>query len=173
MPASLQPLSPTVLAQRWEAMCADPAFNDVHGNVELDQWGDVLTNRPFSFKHGSTLTRIGIELHRALGGHPMALVGILTAEGVRSPDVSWCSEAWLAAHPDEAPLMSAPEICVEILSTSNTVGELRRKARAYPEAGALEVWIVSPAERTVEIHTPTGQTESTAFPLNLQALFRD
>ena len=37
----------------------------------------------------------------------------------------------------------APEICVEILSPSNTAGEMTAKRRLYFEAGALEVWICS------------------------------
>jgi Uma2 family endonuclease len=34
----------------------------------------------------------------------------------------------------------APEICVEVLSPSNTEAEIREKMRLYFDAGAQEVW---------------------------------
>ena len=38
-------------------------------------------------------------------------------------------------------LTSAPEICVEILSPSNTQPEINEKRALYFDAGATEVWI--------------------------------
>jgi Uma2 family endonuclease len=38
-------------------------------------------------------------------------------------------------------LTRAPEICVEVLSPSNTVKEIEEKTVLYFEAGASEVWI--------------------------------
>jgi Uma2 family endonuclease len=38
-------------------------------------------------------------------------------------------------------LVRAPEICVEVLSPSNTSGEISEKIALYFEAGAREVWI--------------------------------
>jgi Uma2 family endonuclease len=40
------------------------------------------------------------------------------------------------------PTTLAPEICIEVLSASNTVDEMKAKRRLYREAGADEVWIV-------------------------------
>ncbi len=172
-PHIAKPLDRSLLAQRWQAMCANPAFNDVLGKVELNEWGDVLMNPPVGKPHGWTATRVAIVLEQCLGGRTMVEVGIITSAGVRVPDVVWSSETWLARHPENAPLTSAPEISVEISSPSNTLSELRRKARAYVEAGAVEAWVVSPADRTVEVHAAVGRTESTTYPVNLQDLFRD
>jgi Uma2 family endonuclease len=168
-----KPLDARELASRWQAMCTDPKFDDVIGKVELDEWGDVLMNPPAGVPHGRTATRIVVVLEKFLGGSTMVEVGVITSMGVRVPDVVWCSDAWLDQHPEKTALTSAPEICVEILSPSNTRSELRRKARAYIEAGAIEAWIVSPADRTVEVHAAAGHTESTTFPLNLADLFRN
>ncbi|MBX9961687.1 MAG: hypothetical protein K2Y35_01440 [Burkholderiales bacterium] len=41
-----KPLDARELASRWQAMCTDPAFDDVIGKVELDEWGDVLMYPP-------------------------------------------------------------------------------------------------------------------------------
>ena len=38
------------------------------------------------------------------------------------------------------PAFSSPEICIEILSPSNSRREVEEKKRLYLEAGALEVW---------------------------------
>jgi Uma2 family endonuclease len=40
------------------------------------------------------------------------------------------------------PSTLAPEICVEVLSESNTVEEMTEKRELYREAGAEEVWLV-------------------------------
>jgi Uma2 family endonuclease len=40
------------------------------------------------------------------------------------------------------PTMLAPEICVEVLSSSNTEEEIKEKRALYREAGADEVWVV-------------------------------
>src|SRR5438132_13758080 len=39
----------------------------------------------------------------------------------------------------------APELCVEILSPSNTKAEIEEKTALYFDAGAREVWICSPS----------------------------
>lgn len=36
--------------------------------------------------------------------------------------------------------LEAPEICVEVVSPTNTRGELEEKKRLYSEEGAEEVW---------------------------------
>ena len=38
------------------------------------------------------------------------------------------------------PYAKAPEICVEILSPSNSEAEMKEKRALYFEAGAVEVW---------------------------------
>jgi Uma2 family endonuclease len=45
------------------------------------------------------------------------------------------------------PSTLAPELCVEILSASNTDDELREKRALYREIGAEEVWVVDPDGR--------------------------
>ncbi len=47
------------------------------------------------------------------------------------------------------PLM--PDIAVEVLSPSNTLPELRRKAEVYLRHGATLVWLVNPSEKSVEV----------------------
>lgn len=163
------PLSPDQLVRRWQALCADPTFEDIVGKIELTEWGEILMS-PVGKSHGIAAMRIAETLRKALGGHTMAEVGVATAIGVRAPGVAWCSEIYLAAHPEEMPLSSAPELCVEIVSASNALLKLREKAMAYVNAGAIEAWIVLQKSRQIEIYARTGHKESTSFAVDTAEL---
>jgi hypothetical protein len=127
--------------------------------------------RPVGKSHGLMAVRVAEALRIALGGHVMVEVGVATAIGVRAPDVAWCSDEFLAAHPEEAPLASAPELCVEVVSASNALPKLREKAAAYVAAGAREAWIVFPRAQLVEVHGVEGMRATTSFPIDPATLF--
>jgi Uma2 family endonuclease len=164
------PLAPAQLAARWQALCADPTFEDVAGKIELTEWGEILMS-PVGKTHGLASMRVGELLRKALGGHTMAEVGVATSIGVRAPDVAWCSDDYLMAHPEEMPLSSAPELCVEIVSASNALPKLREKAMAYVNAGAREAWLMYPDTRRMEIYGREGRLDGTAFGVDIESLF--
>ena len=163
------PLTSAQLAQRWQALFVDPTFEDVVGKIELSEWGEILMS-PVGKTHGIIAMRVAEALRNALGGYPMAEVGIATGIGVRAPDVAWCSETYLSAHPEEMPLSSAPEICVEIASASNALTKLREKARAYVNAGAIEAWIIFPQSLQIEIYDREGRRDATSFAVDTSIL---
>ncbi len=80
---------------------------------------------------------------------------------VRIPDVAFTS--WDRMPDRRRPLAPmpdlAPDLAVEVLSESNTPGEMLRKRREYFTAGVRLVWLVDPALRIVDIYT--SETEST------------
>jgi Uma2 family endonuclease len=121
---------------------------------------------PVGKSHGLAVMRIARALQAALGGHTLAEVGVATAIGVRAPGVAWCSDGYLASHSEEAPLSSAPEIRVEIVSASNALPRLRETAMAYVNDGAVEAWIVHPTTRRIEVYARDGRRESTSFPVD-------
>lgn len=164
------PLDREQLARRWQALCADPSFEDLAAKIELTEWGEILMS-PVGKSHGLLAARLAELLRRALGGHAMVEVGVATELGVRAPDVAWCSDAFLAAHPEEAPLAAAPELCVEIVSASNALPKLREKAAAYVRAGATEAWLVFPRSKQVEIHGAEGRRGVSAFGIEAGTLF--
>lgn len=164
------PLAPAQLAARWQALCVDPTFEDVAGKIELTEWGEILMS-PVGKTHGIASMRVGESLRKALGGHAMAEVGVATSIGVRAPDVAWCSDAYLKAHPEEMPLSSAPELCIEIASASNALPKLREKAMAYVNAGAREAWLMFPDTRRVEIYGRQGLVDTTVFDIDVDSLF--
>lgn len=89
-----------------------------------------------------------IEIIRLLflllkNGRPLSECGVITSDGTKEPDVVWASNVLRRAHREEASFTQAPELCVEVISPSNTQGEINQKRRLYFEAGAQEVWICS------------------------------
>lgn len=164
------PLASTELAKRWRDLCADATFEDVAAKIELTEWGEILMS-PVGKTHGLAAMRLANMLTKALGGYAMAEVGVATPIGVRAPDVAWCSDAYLAAHPEEMPLSSAPELCVEIVSVHNALPKLREKAAAYVNAGAREAWLVYPDSGEVEIYSREGRVATTGFAVALGSLF--
>lgn len=51
----------------------------------------------------------------------------------------------------------APTLAVEILSPSDTHGDVSEKVLAYLDAGVSLVWIVDPTFRTIVVHRPDGR----------------
>jgi Uma2 family endonuclease len=74
---------------------------------------------------------------------------------VRIPDVSFVAWAKVPARevPDAPVPDLVPDLAVEVLSASNTPGEMRRKLKEYFLAGVQVVWFVEPIERTVTAYT--------------------
>lgn len=69
------------------------------------------------------------------------------------------------------PTTRAPELCVEVMSETNTPAEMTEKRRLYREAGAEEVWIVD-REGAVRFFGEEGQDQSAlspAFPSHVDA----
>ena len=70
-------------------------------------------------------------------------LGIVTSDGVKAPDVTLASRDYHARHKaDTGYVTEAPEICIEVMSPSNSWQEMLDKMPLYFEAGSLEVWIV-------------------------------
>jgi Uma2 family endonuclease len=135
--------APEVLTRRWGEILADPVLQDLPYKIELNAWGKIEMS-PASNLHGHLQFWIGAELQRLLPeGRVITEASVLTGIGVRVPDVVWASRTFLATHGFETPFLRAPEICVEVLSPSNTGDEIEEKVRAYLAAGAEEVWTVA------------------------------
>jgi Uma2 family endonuclease len=67
--------------------------------------------------------------------------------------------------------MSAPVMCIEVVSPSNSVKELEEKRTAYLAAGAEEVWIIYPQSKRCEFHGKQGRLERSRFAVDLSSLF--
>ena len=78
----------------------------------------------------------------------------------KAADVAWWSDA-IWAEAEKLPCFpKAPEICVEVLSPSNTVGEIDQKRMLYFEAGAKEVWLCSEKGEITFFHSVEERSAS-------------
>jgi Uma2 family endonuclease len=163
------PLSIEELAARYREMCHDVRFSNLPGKVELDLWGRVLMT-PASTYHGRIQGRICQKL-AVLGGETLIEAGIATRLGLFVPDVAWASAQFIGAHIAETPLTQAPEICIEVLSPSNSVKAMEEKRTAYLASGALEVWLVYPQSKRCEFYGPQGPLAQSAYPIDWIGVF--
>ena len=114
---------------------------------------------------GAKESILAMEIGRLIGNHVQAhrLGVILGPDGmlrlfpglVRIPDVSFIpwtqipGRRWPNTPIPEIP----PDLAVEVLSPSNTPGEIRLKLREYFQSGTRLVWVVDPKKQTARIYT--------------------
>lgn len=165
-----KPLTTEELVTRYRAMSEDPCFANVPGKIELDGWGRILMTPP-SFYHGVIAGRIVRKLAVALGGEAVTDATLATPTGIFLPDVAWASPQFMLQHGSEFAVTRAPEICIEVVSPSNSVKELGEKRDAYLAAGAHEVWIVYPQSKRVEVFGQQGTMPRSNYAVDLSDLF--
>ena len=81
---------------------------------------------------------------------------------VRIPDVSFISFQQLPSRtwPTEPIPDLAPDLAVEVLSPSNTPGEMQRKLKDYFVSGVRLVWFIDPHRRTGSMYTAPDQART-------------
>lgn len=103
-------------------------------------------------------------------GEPLVECAIATRKGTKVADVAWASNERVDRIKHEIECSIAPEICVEVVSSSNTQREIRGKSKLYFEAGAKEVWHCA-EDGTVTFYSPTGKMPHSslapAFPAKI------
>lgn len=135
--------TPEALVRQWREIIADPALRQLPYKIELNARGKIEMS-PASNLHGYLQSLVATELKRLLpDGVVITEASVLTAIGVRVPDVVWLSATFMQAHGLVTPFPRSPEICVEVLSPTNTRDEIDEKVAAYLAAGATEVWVVA------------------------------
>jgi len=127
--------------RRWAELLADPELAKFEGRVETDRHGHVIMSPPPAPSHGSFQSEVAYLLRRRMGqGRVLTECPISTADGVKAADVAWASPAVMQELGRRVCFPRSPEICVEVLSPSNTEGEIQEKMALYFDAGAKEVW---------------------------------
>lgn len=128
--------------RRWRELLGDKAMARIQGRVETDRHGHIVMTPPPAARHGILQFEIARLLHmRAPHGRVITECPISTADGVRAADVAWASEDTLRELGDRMCFPRAPEVCIEVLSPSNSDAEIREKVALYFDAGAKEVWL--------------------------------
>ncbi len=134
---------------------------DVERNKLCELIDGVLVEKPVGYSESNLAVFLIVTLDafvrpRRLGKltGPDGTFGF--SEGlVRLPDVAFISIArWkqATAHREPVPYL-APDLAIEVLSPSNTRGEMERKVSEFFAAGVRLVWLVDPKKRQVAVHT--------------------
>ena len=134
--ASLTDLRPLT----WQDVLDDPSLQDLPYKIELNSRGYIEMS-PATNLHGLYQVRIG-DLLRDLttDGKRLVECSVETRDGVKVADVAWLSNPFHAQFGLSTPYPQAPELCVEIISPSNTPQAIAEKIELYLEQGAVEVW---------------------------------
>lgn len=135
---------------------------------EIDE-GRLEMHEPTASYHGAGLARVTVclvefvtaaRLGQVLVGDPGFWLA-RSPDTLRAPDAAFVSNERLAAIPDpEAFAEVAPDLAVEILSPSDRLAAVRRKAAQYIAFGVRSVWIVDPRGRRLEQYLAGGGTST-------------
>lgn len=109
-----------------------------------------------SHRHDRTRRRLERVLEACVDTHGLGEVfgeaGYMLARNpdtVRGPDLSFVAREHLSGFDDTRFFSGAPDLAVEILSSSNRPAEMHAKVADYLAAGARLVWVIDPERRTV------------------------
>lgn len=141
----------------WEEICADPILADLPFRIESDRWGNVVLSPPPGADHSDYQAEILLGLaHLLPKGLPRSEYPLQTNQGVKGVDVVWVSKDRHSQKPPTSTVhLIAPEICVEVLSPSNTTAEMNEKILLYFERGAQECWTCDGSGK-MTFFDPTG-----------------
>lgn len=146
----------------WEEVIADPSLQDLPYKIELNEHGRIVMS-PARFSHSAYQGAIMRRLNSLLPhGKTAPGCAVQTSKNVRAPDVGWFTPEHWAIALGEVACSSAPEICVEVASESNSDREFAEKRTLYFEAGAREVWFCD-LMGNVSFFDPAGPRERSAL----------
>ena len=125
----------------WSEICEDPSLRDLPFKIETNRYGTIMMS-PAKGWHSDRQAEILYLLLKLLPhGRALPEAPVQTTDGVKVADVGWFTMERLKPIRREAVYPIAPEICVEILSRSNSREEMIDKMKLYYAAGASEVWL--------------------------------
>jgi Uma2 family endonuclease len=146
----------------WKKMLADGELAKIEGRLETDRHGHILMSPPPGYQHASRQFEIGYQLRKQLGGNVRTECPLSTSDGIKAIDVAWLSDLRESTALSGSLLLQAPEICVEVLSPSNTPAEMAEKMALYFDAGADEVWFCD-TDGNMIFHNPGGPIDRSSF----------
>jgi Uma2 family endonuclease len=79
---------------------------------------------------------------------------------LRAADVGFVTATRDRATSGDDFLMGAPDLVIEVLSTSNRKGDMAERRSLCLSTGSQEFWIVDPKRQTVEVFTPDGSSKT-------------
>jgi len=141
--------------------------------VEADGSFTVSPTGSISGAHDAELMWLLLDWSRAGAGGVVfgSSTGFTMPDGsLLSPDASWIAdERWRATDPKERMgyLAIVPDVCVEIVSATDRVGELTAKLQRYRGYGAAYVVMIDPLRR----RTWSDGTPPPDFPSDFSSVY--
>lgn len=123
---------------QWKEVCEHPSLQNLPFKIELNEKGQILMS-PVKVYHSAFQGKIARLLPEK--GVVLPECAIRTQKGTKVADIAWCSAERFKSIAPEAECSIAPEICIEVLSSSNTREEIEEKRELYILAGAEEFWV--------------------------------
>ena len=153
---------------KWQEVLEDKSLQDLPYKIELNRWGQIVMSHAKS-RHGSYQAMIVRLLERLKPeGHIITEGPLDTSDNTKVPDVMWLTPERYERVKHEDVFSIAAEICIEVLSPSNSMPEMSRKKELYFERGALEVWMCD-GHGAMTFFGPLGELKASGlvpnFPL--------
>ena len=107
----------------WDQVCSNRYLKDLPFRIETNRWGQIVMSPPHndhSFAQSSIYDLLRKKRRRGLC---LQETVIDTEDGNKVADTTWMSDAFYRANKGRSSFKTAPEICVEVKSPSNTMGE--------------------------------------------------
>ena len=125
----------------WQDVCKRPELQDLPYKIELNRLGQIVMS-PSSNEHSFRQSRLIRELLQiTTSGEVLPECSIDTSEGTKVAGVVWFSADFHTRHGLSTPFSEAPELCIEVVSPSNSAEEMNEKRSLYFAQGAEEVWM--------------------------------
>ena len=123
--------------------------------------GELLMSPPPGSEHGEIGMNLSAPLHQHVKSNHLGVVFAAETgfklesdpDTVRAPDIAFVRKDRIEqAGRIPGYHSGAPDLVVEVLSPSDTVGKVEAKVAQWLQAGARLVWVVSPKLHTVTVY---------------------
>lgn len=130
--------------QRWEELLANGEMGRYETQrVETDRYGHLVLSPWAVARHGIYQSEVVSLFGKFLpDGRSITECPVSTSDGVKLVDAAWMSRERFAPMREFNVFDRAPEICVEVLSPSNTRAEIEERRDLFFEIGCEEFWTV-------------------------------
>lgn len=155
-PHEPETLTADQIEARWEEIAENPIWDDVPYKIETDAYGQVVMDPPLRWHRRAQLRIMDLLRETLPGGETCFEMSVHTSEGTKVPDVYWDAPGHHAFGDGDRGSWTAPTICIEVRSPTNTDAEMRLKRRLYLEGGAEEVWVCDEDGR-MRFFSPAGE----------------
>lgn len=149
----------------WAEVVAHPRLRDLPFKIETNEYGQIVMTSQ-KILQSAFRGRISFLFDKQNPlGVTLTCCAIRTRRGTKCADIAWASAELFAQIQNKTEAQIAPEVCVEVLSMSNSEREMRQKRKLYFEQGAKEVWICDEYGK-IRFFNESGETENSKMFAN-------